>query len=621
MLSKENQLKVAGLSAVLATTLGLGGALVAPATALAENPVKNYMPNPVVNNGKDSGNLTIGEVETGDNDYKLGQHEDPKVQVVEVVRLFNPWNGDHLFTTDAKEVFNAEKAGWTNEGTIWKAYGHEGDYRKKFITTDAKGDHTGKCGTPVYRLYNQYTGEHLYTTSTEEYNTNVAGGWTGEGVSYYTVNAKDGKPVTPEDDKKVLTPTKVDSVYRMFNPFATVGTHLYGGVEENAKCLADGWKADNVVDGKQQPMFEVFDLDHTTNEAKIAQALARIDKEYKANLEKYKALEKKLVDATMSGSKYDKDAELNSIKAVQEVTTALTQEMTDVQFYLNKLNFQASEILNSLKGKHGEHKSNAFALASEVVFEKENYKKQKDVVTEKETADEKAKAELAKKKLAQTVAQLDLEVYKNDKKDGLAAAQKKLEDLKTKLAQQTEATGKAQVEKEITDLKAETGDLGKANKEVKRLQGLLNDAVKETKKAQEEADKADAALKLAKADLANFKLLFNENIKKFNDYRHTLGLSEAQATRDLAAYEKYSLVFTDLNAAITKLANKEKGLVDCVNKDENVKAYNKAIKAANALIKTDDTELPDYSNVKQAVQDVLDVYFKELVPDVDDMPF
>ena len=611
MLSKENQLKVAGLSAVLATTLGLGGALVAPATALAENPVKNYMPNPVVNNGKDSGNLTIGEVETGDNDYKLGQHEDPKVQVVEVVRLFNPWNGDHLFTTDAKEVFNAEKAGWTNEGTVWKAYGHEGDYRK-FVCN------SGKCGTPVYRLFNQYTGEHLYTTSSEEYNTNVAGGWTGEGVSYYTVNAKGGKPVNKEDDKKVLTPGKVDSVYRMFNPFVQVGTHLYGGVEENAKCLADGWKADNVVDGKQQPMFEVFDLDHTTNEAKIAQALARIDKEYKANLEKYKALEKKLVDATMSGSKYDKDAELKNIKAVQDVTTALSQEMTDVQFYLNKLNFQASEILNSLKGKHGEHKSNAFALASEVVFEKENYKAQKKKVAEKETAAQTANNELATKKLEQALAQLKLDTCKATT---LAQAQKELADLKTELAKQTEATGKTAVEKKITDLKAETGHLGKAEKEVKGLQDELSTKAGETKTAQENADKAAAELKLAKANLANFKLLFNENIKKFNDYRHTLSLSEAQATRDLAAYEKYSLVFTDLNAAITKLANKETGLVDCVTKDENVKAYNAAIKAANALIKNDDTKLPDYSKVKQAVQDVLDPYFMELVPDVDDMPF
>lgn len=620
MLSKENQLKVAGLSAVLATTLGLGGALVAPATALAAAP-DGYIPNPGIANSKGNGNLTIEEVEGKtdgkNNDYKLDQHEDKQVKVVEVVRLFNPWTGDHLFTTDAKEVFNAEKAGWTNEGTIWKAYGHEGDYRK-FVT------YSGKCGTPVYRLYNQYTGEHLYTTSSEEYNTNVAGGWTGEGVSYYTVNAKDGKPVVDEKDTKIKTPKKVDAVYRMFNPFATVGTHLYGGVEENAKCLADGWKADNVVDGKQQPMFEVFDLDHTTNEAKIAQALARIDKEYKANLEKYKALEKKLVDATMSGSKYDKDAELNGIKAVQEVTTALSQEMTDVQFYLNKLQYQAKEIKDSLDGKHGAAGSNGFALASEVVFEKENYKKQKDIVAEKETADEKAKAELAKKKLAQTVAQLDLEVYKNDKKDGLAAAQKKLEDLKTKLAQQTEAKGKAAVEQEITNLKDKNhkdGDLGKAEAKVKDLQDKLDAAVKETKKAQKDADDAAAALKLAKANLANFKLLFNENIKKFNDYRHTLGLSEAQATRDLAAYEKYSMVFTDLNAAITKLANKEKGLVDCVNKDENVKAYNKAIKAANALIKTDDTELPDYSKVKQAVQDVLDPYFMDLVPDVDDMPF
>ena len=220
MLSKENQLKVAGLSAVLATTLGLGGALVAPATALAKKPVDTYMPNPGITNAAGEGNLTIDKVEEGTNDNKLNDHEAPTAKVVEVVRLFNPWNGDHLFTWDEKEVFAAEKAGWTNEGTVWKAYGHEGDYRK-FVNQDAK------VGTPVYRLFNQYSGEHLYTTSTEEYNKNVAAGWTGEGVSFYTVKATGGKPAQNETSDKIINKSKVDSVYRMFNPFAKVGTHLY----------------------------------------------------------------------------------------------------------------------------------------------------------------------------------------------------------------------------------------------------------------------------------------------------------------------------------------------------------------------------------------------------------
>lgn len=611
MLSKENQLKVAGLSAVLATTLGLGGALVAPATALADNPVNKYMPNPEITNAAGEGNLTIDKVEEGTNDNKKSDHEAPKAKVVEVVRLFNPWNGDHLFTWDEKEVFAAEKAGWTNEGTVWKAYGHEGDYRK-FVNKDAK------VGTPVYRLFNQYSGEHLYTTSTEEYNKNVAAGWTGEGVSFYTVKAKDGKPETNEDDAKIINKSKVDSVYRMFNPFVQVGTHLYGGIEENAKCLADGWKADNVVDGKQQPMFEVFDLDHTTDEAKIAQSLARITKEYKANLEKYKALQKELLDATVSG-KYDEEAEKKNIEAVQEVTKALKSELTDVQFYLNKLQAKAQEIKDNLKGKHGAAGSDAFALASEVVFQKENYKAQQTTVTTAEATLADAQAKLASAKLAQAVAQLNLD---NHKATDLAAAQKKLDELNKKLAKETEVAKQTLIQQEIDTLKGDGGDLGKANKKLAELQKALDDKTKELKDPQDAFDKATKELKLAKDNLANFKLLFKESVKKFNDFRHTLSLSDAQATRDLAAYEKYSVAFADLNEAVTRLSNKESNLVDfVVTKHGNVKAYKDAVTAANKAVENEPSKIADYSKVKDAVKEALAPYFMELTPEVDDMAF
>lgn len=616
MLSKENQLKVAGLSAVLATTLGLGGALVAPATALAVDDTtttnKNTLKNPEVKAEKGEGNLDITEVEEGTNDNKKTEHNTDKLEVVEVVRLYNPWNGDHLFTSDTKEVFNAEKAGWTNEGTFWKAYHHEGDYRKVFGTN-------GKLGTPVLRLFNQYTGEHLYTTSTEEYNARVANGWTGEGVSFYSVAAnEDGTPKAAEDSDKVVGKTKVDSVYRMFNPFVQVGTHLYGGVEENAKCLADGWKADNVVDGKQKPMFGVFDLDHTADEAKIAQALARIEKEYKANLEKYKGLQKELLDATMSGSKYDKEAEKKKITDVQEVTKALTQELKDVQFYLNKLKFKADQIINNTKGKHGAHGSDAFALASEVVFQKENYKAQKEKVATAEGESAKAQAELAKVKLAQVVAQLDLDSYKANE---LKAAEKQLEDLKKELAKETEKGKKEEIQTKIDALKAKAGAFGKAEKEFKDLEDKLEAAATNTKKAQKDADDKAAVLKQAKEDLAAFKLHFSENVKKFNDFRHTLKLSEAQALRDVAAYNKYAVEFTDINETAKKLAEKEGALLKFIDEGENVQAYNKAVEAANKAVPADKKTLPDYSKVKQAVKDVLDPFFIELEAEVDEMPF
>lgn len=616
MLSKENQLKVAGLSAVLATTLGLGGALVAPATALAADDTTTTntktLQNPNIKVEKEEGNLTIGEVEENNNDNKKTEHNADKLEVVEVVRLYNPWNGDHLFTSDTKEVFNAEKAGWTNEGTFWKAYHHEGDYRL-YVNKDKK------LGTPVLRLFNQYTGEHLYTTSTEEYNARVANGWTGEGVSFYSVAANaDGTPKTAEDSEKVVEKNKVDSVYRMFNPFVQVGTHLYGGFEENAKCLADGWKADNVVNGKQEPMFGVFDLDHTADEAKIAQALARIEKEYKANLEKYKGLEKELLEDTMSGSKYDKEAEKKKIEDVQGVTTALTQELKDVQFYLNKLKFKADQIINNTKGKHGAHGSDAFALASEVVFQKENYKAQKETVAKAEDALASAQAELAKAKLEQALAQITLDSYKA--KD-LKAAEKQLEDLKKELEKETEQGKKDQIQTKIDALKAESGAFGKAEKAFKELQSKLDTAVEATKTAQKDADDKAADLKKAKEDLAAFKLHFSENVKKFNDFRHTLKLSEAQALRDVAAYHKYALEFTDINEAAKKLAQKEKALLSFINDGDNVQAYNKAVDAEINAVKSGDRKLPDYSKVKQAVKDVLDPFFIELEAEVDEMPF
>lgn len=69
---------------------------------------------------------------------------------VEIYRLYNSVNGEHLYTTDANEknVLSA-MADWTYEGIGWYA---------------------SSTGTPVYRLYNDALGNHLYTTDTNEVN-------------------------------------------------------------------------------------------------------------------------------------------------------------------------------------------------------------------------------------------------------------------------------------------------------------------------------------------------------------------------------------------------------------------------------------------------------------------
>ena len=63
--------------------------------------------------------------------------------------------------------------------------------------------------TEVYRLFNPYTGDHLYTTSNKEYDQRGSEGWRKEGRAFYS------------DDSQGV------EVFRAFNPYEIVGTHHY----------------------------------------------------------------------------------------------------------------------------------------------------------------------------------------------------------------------------------------------------------------------------------------------------------------------------------------------------------------------------------------------------------
>ena len=80
----------------------------------------------------------------------------------------------------------------------------------------------------MYRLYNSWTGEHLFTISPKEKDNDVAAGWTFEGTV--------GKALLE----------KGDPVYRLLNP--TTGEHHYTMNENEVKtCVANGWKDEGVV--------------------------------------------------------------------------------------------------------------------------------------------------------------------------------------------------------------------------------------------------------------------------------------------------------------------------------------------------------------------------------------
>ena len=87
-----------------------------------------------------------------------------------------------------------------------------------------------ETSTPVYRLYNQYVpgGDHHYTTSADEKDACVKAGWSYEGIAWYSADTTD------EDAKPLL---------RQYNPNAITGTHNYTLSEDEAKTvIAAGWR-------------------------------------------------------------------------------------------------------------------------------------------------------------------------------------------------------------------------------------------------------------------------------------------------------------------------------------------------------------------------------------------
>lgn len=130
-----------------------------------------------------------------------------KFATTPLYRLYNPWTGEHLFTTDAEEHEHLARVDWKDEGVTGK------------VAT--------KEGKPVHRLYNPTTGEHHYTPNADELKACIAAGWKDEGVHFYSNGDK--------------------PVYSMYNPYEQSFYHHYtSNKEEIAKMVKDGWKNEGV---------------------------------------------------------------------------------------------------------------------------------------------------------------------------------------------------------------------------------------------------------------------------------------------------------------------------------------------------------------------------------------
>lgn len=83
-------------------------------------------------------------------------------------------------------------------------------------------------GKEVYRLYNPYTGEHHFTTDVHEVELRSKEGWVNEGVQFHSAD---------KDSSGAM------GMVSFFNPYEKAYTHHYtSDAQEMAKLRAEGWK-------------------------------------------------------------------------------------------------------------------------------------------------------------------------------------------------------------------------------------------------------------------------------------------------------------------------------------------------------------------------------------------
>ena len=110
-------------------------------------------------------------------------------------------------------------------------------------TTEVRAEEDS--GTPMYRLYNSNSVEHLYTLDTNEKNVLLKQGWNYEGYSWIAYNV--GKPV-----------------YRFFNKYS--GEHHYTMDENEKAYLIDigwnyegiGWYSNSTGSECEVPVYRLF---------------------------------------------------------------------------------------------------------------------------------------------------------------------------------------------------------------------------------------------------------------------------------------------------------------------------------------------------------------------------
>lgn len=138
------------------------------------------------------------------------QNNVPALKSTALYRVYNPNNGEHLYTKSLYETTTLSKTGWNYEGV---------------------NSQQPATGNAVYRLYNPNSEEHFYTTSSFERDSLVKAGWRFEQIAFYSDTAKH----TP--------------IYRLFNPNAKGKqiSHFYtSSSAERDSLVKIGWRYEQI---------------------------------------------------------------------------------------------------------------------------------------------------------------------------------------------------------------------------------------------------------------------------------------------------------------------------------------------------------------------------------------
>ena len=128
---------------------------------------------------------------------------------VPIYRMYNPYTGEHFYTSNKLEKGILINVGWSYEGVGWMA--------------------PSSSNAPVYRLYNGNVGDHHYTMNDYERQMLISQGWSDEGIGWYS-----------DENESV-------AIFRQYNPNNITGTHNYTVSEgERDYLINNGWSDESV---------------------------------------------------------------------------------------------------------------------------------------------------------------------------------------------------------------------------------------------------------------------------------------------------------------------------------------------------------------------------------------